>query len=85
MHTCVQSCVHFLATECHMHMISTKFYNVWQNDSCCLPTQNGNTALHGASSEGHKDTVELLLLRGAQVDSQDNVSMCVLRLNPLIN
>ena len=55
------------------------------SNSCCLPTQNGNTALHGASIEGQTDTVDLLLLKGAQVDSQDNVSICVLRLNPLIN
>ena len=39
-----------------------------------LPIQGGCTALHRASFGGHKDTVKLLLLKGAQVDSQDNVS-----------
>ena len=46
--------------------------------SCnCLCTQDGETALHIASRWGHGDTVELLLLKRAQVDSQNNVSMCV--------
>ena len=44
----------------------------------CLCIQDGDTALHQASREGHRDTVELLLLKGAQVDFQNNVSMCVL-------
>ena len=46
--------------------------------SCnCLCIQRGNTALHDASRWDQGDTVELLLLNGAQVDSQNNVSMCV--------
>ena len=46
--------------------------------SCnCLCIQRGDTAIHVASSGGHGDIVELLLLNGAQVDSQNNVSMCV--------
>ena len=39
-----------------------------------LPIQGGNTALHWASFGGHKDTVKLLVLKGAKVDSQNDVS-----------
>ena len=46
--------------------------------SCnCLCIQRGDTALHKASGRSHGDTVKLLILKGAQVDSQNNVSMCV--------
>ena len=54
-----------------MMIVIVKVYDV---NYCCLPTQYGVNALHHASSEGHTDTVELLLLMGAQVDSRDNVS-----------
>ena len=43
----------------------------------CLCIQHGETALRQASRGGHGDTVELLLLKGAQVDSQDKVSICM--------
>ena len=44
-----------------------------------LSVQNGNTALHQASLMGHKDTVELLVQKGAQVDSKNNGSIFILR------
>ena len=43
-----------------------------------LSVQDGNTALHLASLRGHKDTVELLVQKGAQVDSKNNVSISFL-------
>ena len=39
--------------------------------------QNGNTPLIAASCEGHKDIVEVLLNRGAEVDLPNKVSVCV--------
>ena len=44
-----------------------------------LSVQDGDTALHWASYNGHKDTVELLVQKGAQVDSKNNVSIFFLR------
>ena len=48
--------------------------------SHCVP-QDGWTALMLASSDGHKDTVSVLLSAGAQADLQDEVrystSICV--------
>ena len=43
-----------------------------------LSVQDGNTALHWASLKGHKDTVEVLVQKGAQVDSKNNVSISFL-------
>ena len=37
-------------------------------------SQDGQTALHHASSSGHTDVVELLVDSGAQIDNEDNVS-----------
>lgn len=37
-------------------------------------TQDGDTALHLAAREGHTAMVDLLLLKGAQVDSRNDVS-----------
>ncbi len=45
-------------------------------------SQDGSTALHGAVRGGHKDTVELLLDRGANLEAKDRVSaaaVCLLR------
>ena len=39
-----------------------------------FPSQDGLTALHLASSEGHRDIVQLLLDGGAQLDIEDEVS-----------
>ena len=39
-----------------------------------FPSQLGQTALHYASSEGHRDVVKLLLDGGAQLDIKDIVS-----------
>ena len=44
-----------------------------------LSVQDGDTALHQASFWGYKDTVELLVQKGAQVDSKNNVSIFILR------
>ncbi len=37
-------------------------------------SQAGYTSLVGAASGGHKDTVELLLGRGAELEAKDDVS-----------
>ena len=37
-------------------------------------SQDGQTALHHASSNGHTDVVKLLVDSGAQLDHKDNVS-----------
>ena len=36
-------------------------------------SQNGSTALHEAAERGYKDTVELLLDRGADLEAKDEV------------
>ena len=40
--------------------------------------QDGDTALHVASGMGHKDTVEVLVQKGAQLDSKNNVSIMII-------
>ena len=48
-------------------------------------SQCGNTALVWASKGGHKDTVELLLDRGADLEAKHHVSaaaVCLLRNEP---
>ena len=58
-----------------MMIVIVKLHDV---NYCCLPTQDGDTALHEASRMGHTETVELLLLKGAQVDSRNKVSsVCI--------
>ena len=62
----------------YLHVMMIVIVKLHDVNYCCLPIQLGNTALHDASSEGHTDTVELLLLKGAQVDSRNNVSsVCI--------
>ena len=39
-----------------------------------FPSQVGQTALHFASSDGHRDIVKLLLDGGAQLDIKERVS-----------
>ena len=39
-----------------------------------VPSQYGDTALMAAASRGHRDTAELLLDRGADVEAVDRVS-----------
>ena len=41
----------------------------------CSTTQDQMTALHYASGKGHRDTVQLLLEKGADLNVQDNVSV----------
>ena len=45
-------------------------YNVMYT---CSTTQLQNTALHYASDEGHRETVQLLLEKGADPNVQDRV------------
>ena len=48
-------------------------------------SQDGATALVRAASRGHKDTVELLLDRGADLEAEDEVksaAVCLLRDGP---
>ena len=41
----------------------------------CSTTQDQRTALHYASGKGHRDTVQLLLEKGADLNVQDGVSV----------
>ena len=41
----------------------------------CSTTQDQETALHLASEEGHHETVQLLLEKGTDPNSQDKVSV----------
>ena len=40
--------------------------------------QHGDTALHLVSRMGNKDTVEVLVQKGAQLDSKNNVSIMII-------
>lgn len=42
----------------------------------CLLPQSGDTPLHKAAQWGHRKIAEELLLRGADADCVNNVSMC---------
>ena len=56
-----------------MYMYMYKgMYNVMYT---CSTTQDQKTALHYASDKGHRETVQLLLEKGADPNVQDNVSV----------
>ena len=40
-----------------------------------IDMQGGSTALHGASSGGHLSVCQLLLTRGADIDTKNDVSI----------
>ena len=46
----------------------------WVCDTKMLFSQNGQTAVHVASINGHEDVLKQLLLFGVEVDDRDNVS-----------
>lgn len=47
-----------------------------------LCVQDGGTALIAAAERGHTDTIEALLELGADVNTQDKVSVCRVQYRP---
>ena len=55
----------------YVHIV---YYHIHTHDISYCDTQDGDTALHYAVSNGHNDCAQLLIQAGAVVDIQDNVS-----------
>ena len=62
----------FLPSHLSFKNIYNGMYNIIYT---CFTTQYQKTALHYASEDGHHETVQLLLEKGADPNSQDMVSV----------
>ena len=65
------ACVHFMI---HIHMHGLCIHQLYSIMVLYYSSQDQKTALHYASKGGHRDTVRVLLERGADPNIRDRVS-----------